>query len=227
MNAPTSASAIAASTGGTQPSPRGGRERPLLCMTFDDGPDAIWTARVLEALATLGVRASFFMLGARVREAPETVRAVLAAGHEVQLHGHRHLRHTHTSARALAADTERGLSALADVGVHPTLWRAPWGATSAATHRLARLHRLRLVGWTIDSEDWRGEPAWAMFARVRGELAEGGVVLMHDALGPGATRTGCEHTVELVERIVLAAREQGVEIGPLTARAAAGPGGPG
>ena len=132
-----------------------------LCLTFDDGPDREWTAHVLRALQRHGVRATFFMLGQRVLQAPDTARAVLQAGHEVQLHGHRHLRHSETDEATLASDTEQALAALGAVGAKPDLWRTPWGVQTAASARLARLHRLALVGWTIDSEDWRGHACGA------------------------------------------------------------------
>ena len=157
-----------------------------LRLTFDDGPDREWTARVLETLARNDVRATFFMLGERVEAAPQTALAVLDAGHDVQLHGHRHLRHSDVGFRELALDTERALAAFADIGVRPSRWRAPWGC-APRRRGAARLHSLELIGWTIDSEDWRGEGATRCSPHGRA-AARGGIVLMHDALGPGATR---------------------------------------
>jgi hypothetical protein len=75
---------------------------------------------------------------------------------------------------------------------------------------VAARHRLTLVHWTIDTHDWRGDPAHAMLARAREQLAAGAVVLMHDGLGPGALRSGCQNTVELLAPLIAAARALGL-----------------
>jgi peptidoglycan-N-acetylglucosamine deacetylase len=183
--------------------------------TFDDGPDEKWTPRVQAELERLGVYATFFLIGGRVLLHPELVHATVEAGHEVELHCHRHIRHSLLSERELARDTERALEALACVGVAPTLWRAPWGACTEASERVASSFSLQLVGWSIDTHDWRGDEPAAMLAAARAALPAGGSVLMHDALGPGATRAGCGNTVALLEGLSEATRELGLPLQPL------------
>jgi peptidoglycan/xylan/chitin deacetylase (PgdA/CDA1 family) len=187
-----------------------------LSLTFDDGPDEVWTRRVLEALARASVRATFFMVGERVRRAPATARAVLEAGHEVQLHCDRHLAHSELGERELERDASSALASLELLGAHPTYWRAPWGVQTAASEQVARAHRLTLVRWTVDTHDWRGDSPARMLVAARRSLAQGGVVLMHDALGPGATRDGCANTVDFIAALVAAARSRGVRVGPLS-----------
>ena len=85
----------------------------------------------------------------------------------MQLHAHRHVRHTELDEREIELDTRPALEALASVGVRPTHWRTPWGVRTAATERVAARHGLTLVDWTLDTHDWRGDPASAMFARAR------------------------------------------------------------
>jgi peptidoglycan/xylan/chitin deacetylase (PgdA/CDA1 family) len=190
----------------------------VLSLTFDDGPDPRWTSRVLDALDRCGARATFFMVGVRILAAPAAARAVLAAGHEVQLHCHRHVRHTDLDEAEIERDTRAALAVLAGIGVRPTQWRTPWGVETAASARVARAHGLSLVRWTLDTHDWRGDRPEAMLANARPLLVDGDVVLMHDALGPGALRGDCENTVELVEGLVTAARNEGIGVGPLSLR---------
>ncbi len=83
-----------------------------LSLTFDDGPDDRWTPDVLDALARCGARATFFVLGERVQAAPATARAVVEAGHDVQLHGHLHLRHSEHDEREIELDTALALDTL-------------------------------------------------------------------------------------------------------------------
>jgi hypothetical protein len=188
---------------------------PVLSLTFDDGPDQHWTGRVLDVLRRSDTRATFFMVGERVRAAPASARAVIEAGHDVQLHCDRHLRHSDLSEHEIDRDVRDGLAALASIGVRPGYWRTPWGVRTDATARIASQHGLRLMDWTIDTHDWRGDSAVAMLARARPGVGEGGIVLMHDALGPGALRTGCENTVELVGELIALARREGLDVGAL------------
>jgi peptidoglycan-N-acetylglucosamine deacetylase len=191
-----------------------------LHLTFDDGPDATWTAQVLDELDRCRARATFFMVGERALERPDLVRAVLDAGHGVELHCHRHIRHTELSERELERDAQLGLAALERAGARPGLWRAPWGVLSEASPRVAERFALRLVGWSIDTHDWRGDDPRTMLARARGKVADGSTVLMHDALGPGALRHGCKNTISLLSGLTAAAREHGLSPVPMFDRIA-------
>ncbi len=191
-----------------------------LHLTFDDGPDPTWTARVLEELDRCEARATFFMVGERVLERPDLAGMVLAAGHGVELHCHRHVRHTELGERELVRDTELGLDTLRSVGARPALWRAPWGFCSDASVSVAERFGLQLVGWSIDTHDWRGDDPGAMLAHARRRLADGDTVLMHDGLGPGALRRDCSNTVTLLAGLTAAARERGLTPVPMNDSAA-------
>jgi peptidoglycan-N-acetylglucosamine deacetylase len=182
--------------------------------TFDDGPDPVWTSRVLAELDRCEVKATFFVVGEHVTASPQTSRAAHERGHAVELHCHRHIRHTELSESELEADTCAALAALADAGLpRPRYWRTPWGVSTPATERIAGKHGLRLVGWTIDTHDWRGDPAANMLAAAADPLLEDeAIVLMHDAIGPGALRSGVRETVELIAPLAAAARAHGLRM---------------
>jgi peptidoglycan/xylan/chitin deacetylase (PgdA/CDA1 family) len=191
------------------------RRRRVLSFTFDDGPDATWTPLVLEQLAHCDVTATFFMIGERVRSRPELARAVLAAGHEIELHCDRHIRHSELTEEELMRDATTGLDSLAAIGAHPRLWRAPWGVCTGASRRSAARLGLQLVRWSIDTHDWRGDRPSAMLADARARLSEGGAVLMHDGIGPGARRDGCQNTLALLPALAAAARAEGLALAPM------------
>jgi len=190
-------------------------------LTFDDGPDPRWTPRVLEVLAEAGARATFFVLGARIAQAPEPMLRAVAEGHEIGLHGDRHRRHSELARDELARDTERALGRLASLGVHPARWRAPWGAETADTRSVAAELGLELAGWTLDTHDWRGDTAAQMYERCAPALAESAVVLMHDGIGPGARRKDCEATARLAAGLIRRARRLDLCLEPLALRAQA------
>jgi peptidoglycan/xylan/chitin deacetylase (PgdA/CDA1 family) len=186
-----------------------------LALTFDDGPNDYWTPCVLSVLEQAGVSGTFFMIGDRLRAAPAAAQAVIEAGCEVQLHCDVHLRHSELSEAEIEADTLRALDAFAGVGVRPTVWRTPWGIRTAATERVAARNGLTLVDWTIDTHDWRGDSVTTMLAAARAQMEEGGVVLMHDGVGPGALRIGVQNTVELLAPLIAAARAERLRVGSL------------
>jgi peptidoglycan/xylan/chitin deacetylase (PgdA/CDA1 family) len=170
-------------------------------LTFDDGPDPVWTPAVLAALSGSSLRATFFVIAPRAAAHPQLVAAIRAAGHAVELHCYEHVRHTEVDRPTTEDDTRRALATLADLGVRPRRWRTPWGVQAPWTQEIAAAHELELYGWDIDSHDWRGDGAEQMLAAMGPELREGSVVLLHDGLGPGARRRGCEDTVRFTRLI--------------------------
>jgi peptidoglycan/xylan/chitin deacetylase (PgdA/CDA1 family) len=175
--------------------------RPLT-LTFDDGPDATWTPRVLDALAAAGARATFFVIAPRAERHRELVARMLGEGHSVELHCDEHLRHSDRDEAWGLRDTATAIERLAALGIRPRLWRTPWGDRAPWTARVAEQFGLRLIGWDVDTHDWRGDSAGEMLAGIEPELFPGAVVLAHDGLGPGALRTGCAETVALIPRLV-------------------------
>jgi peptidoglycan/xylan/chitin deacetylase (PgdA/CDA1 family) len=187
-----------------------------LALTFDDGPNDYWTPYILGVLAQAEASGTFFMIGECLRAARSAAQAVLDAGGELQLHCDRHVRHSELSEAEIEADTLRALDAFSELGVRPTLWRTPWGICTQATERVAARHGLSLVGWTIDTHDWRGDSVATMLAIARARFEHGGIVLMHDGLGPGSQRIGAQNTVELLLPLIAAARAEGLSIGSLS-----------
>lgn len=185
-------------------------------LTFDDGPDPIWTPRMIDALHQAEARATFFVIAPLASKYPELIRTMLEAGHDVEFHCTEHIRHTHASREEIESDTREGLKMLRALGVEPRLWRPPWGVLAPWTLEVASGFGLEIVTWTADTRDWRGDSAPEMLRRVEPLLGPGAVVLLHDALGPGALRTGCGESVALVNDLVARLRALGCEPVPLS-----------
>jgi peptidoglycan-N-acetylglucosamine deacetylase len=185
--------------------------RPRVYLTFDDGPDPVWTPRIIDALEAAGARATFFVTAPRAVAAAELLARTIAAGHGVEFHCSRHDLHSRMRASEVEADLRDGLAVLAELGIRPRRWRPPWGVSTPSTVKAAALSDVVLTGWSADPEDWRGDPPAVMLARLDGWLRPGCVVVMHDALGPGARRDDCAETVHLIEPLVAAIRAMGAE----------------
>jgi peptidoglycan/xylan/chitin deacetylase (PgdA/CDA1 family) len=175
---------------------------PGVALTFDDGPDPRGTPAVLDALARARAAATFFVLGERVEREPELLERVISAGHDVQVHGYAHLRHTEHTRAEIEADLLRALNALP---LRPTLWRLPYGEPADFSAEVADAHGLTIVRWTVDSGDWRGDDPETMLARI--DVRDGAIVLMHD----GASNA--RHTAALIGPLVEAIRAKGLEPG--------------
>ena len=170
---------------------------------------------MLDALGSAGALATFFVVAPLAERYPGLLRRMADEGHGVAFHCSRHARHDRLSAEEILSDTTEGLRSLRALGHEAGDWRAPWGLVTPDTEAVAAELRLRLVGWTADSEDWRGEPAAAMLARLAPGVAAGAIVLMHDGLGPGASRDGCGETVELISPLVFLARSRSLSPVPV------------
>jgi peptidoglycan-N-acetylglucosamine deacetylase len=135
-----------------------------VALTFDDGPDAEDTPRVLDVLAKHGARATFFVLGARAERYPVLMARIRDEGHAV---GH----HTWDHPSCVLSDTS-------DI----RLFRPPFGHWDLTTAWIARREGLQLVSWNAETDDQL--PAGAKHFRDRLCAVVGGsIVLMHDRLG--------------------------------------------
>ena len=87
---------------------------------------------------------------------------------------------------------------------------------TAATRRVAADHDLKLIGWNLDPEDWAGGTVVAMRRRVADRVDAGAVMLLHDGVGPGARRSDCRSTLELIPHLVAAMRRRGLSPAPVS-----------
>src|SRR5262249_10022005 len=121
---------------------RGPSASDVAALTFDDGPDPQWTPRVLDVLAARGARATFFLIGRRAAAAPDIVRAIADAGHEIANHTWSHSSLWLCSPRRTELEIARGHGVLAEltgVGARPP--PPPRGAGTGAPGGARREHR--------------------------------------------------------------------------------------
>jgi peptidoglycan/xylan/chitin deacetylase (PgdA/CDA1 family) len=155
-----------------------------VALTFDDGPHPEGTPAVLESLARAGAQATFFLVGEQVERRPALAAEIVAAGHRVALHGHRHRLQLRLSAAEVADDLARGLAAIEDAtGAEPVRWhRPPYGIYSPAGLSEACGAGLRPLLWSRWGKDWRrlATPGRIASRSTRSVIA-GDVILLHDA----------------------------------------------
>jgi peptidoglycan-N-acetylglucosamine deacetylase len=181
-----------------------------IALTFDDGPDAEWTPRVVDLLATARVRATFFLVGERALRAPEAVRAIVGGGHEIASHGFSHRSLWLCGPRRTAEEIDRAQATLTALGgTTPRFFRPPWGMVNAAMFPLLRARRLRPVFWSIQPEGLRPAPADAQAAHVLARAHPGAIVDLHDAEG---TPRAPERTIAALPAMIDGLRAAGYEL---------------
>lgn len=154
-----------------------------VALTFDDGPHPAGTPAVLEALRERGAVATFFLAGEQVERRPALAAEIVAAGHRVELHCHRHRNQLRLTPRDLIEDAERARSAIeAAAGQEIHDYRPPYGIFSALGLRAVRNQGWRPVLWSRWGRDWtrRATPE-SIAHRSTAAIAPGDVVLLHDA----------------------------------------------
>jgi peptidoglycan/xylan/chitin deacetylase (PgdA/CDA1 family) len=153
-----------------------------VALTFDDGPHPEGTPAILAALADANATATFFLVGEQVARFPATAAAIVAAGHEIAVHGHRHTLLLRRSTSAVAADLARAVAAIEDATAQtPRFHRPPYGVYSAGALELVR-GRWTPVLWSRWGRDWERRTSAAAIARRASDGLRGGdIVLLHDA----------------------------------------------
>lgn len=188
-------------------------DRPVIALTFDDGPWPDTTSQILDILETYGARATFFTIGNQIPGREDLVRRARDLGCEVCTHTWDHaagsgegVNITYMSAEEQVNEVLQGYAAIADaLGEEPThIMRAPGGNFYGDTIDILWPYVTAEIGWNVDTEDWRRPGADVIAQRIMA-AQPGQVVLMHDG---GGDRS---QTVEALRQALPALIEQGYE----------------
>jgi len=154
-----------------------------VALTFDDGPHPQGTPVVLEVLREAGATATFFLAGEQVLRRPALAAEIVAAGHRVELHCHRHRNLLRLTVREFLEDAERARAAIEEAsGQAIADYRPPYGIFSGATLRAVRRQGWRPVLWSRWGKDWRrNATAESIARRSSAGIRAGDIVLLHDA----------------------------------------------
>lgn len=174
--------------------------RPLVYLTFDDGPIPEVTPRVLELLAEYGVRATFFMVGDNVRRHPQLLQQVLDAGHAVGNHTMHHLQGLRCGTRRYLRDIEQA----ADI-IPSKLFRPPHGLMRRRQY-WALLKRYKIVMQTLITCDYDAAlTADDIVTNVKRHLQPGVIIVLHDSL------KAHPRMLQALPRILTHIKDQGYE----------------
>ncbi len=169
------------------------RDASTIYLTFDDGPTR-HTLRVLELLEKYSVKSTFFILGKRIAENPDVLRAINAAGHTIGNHSFLHDDYRAISQRALAEDLARCNRAIREIlpAWRPTLYRPPLGHFTANYVYYTWRQQARVIMWSLDSKDYCASSAKEICDVLRAPKP-GDILLFHDEFS--VTRAALESLI--------------------------------
>jgi peptidoglycan/xylan/chitin deacetylase (PgdA/CDA1 family) len=180
---------------------RGDPTRNEIALTFDDGPHPPFTQRLLALLKQLNVRATFFLVGKKVDQAPDVVAMIARDGHEVANHTYHHFNLDKMTEAEVKTEIALGNEAIRRAcGRTPVMFRPPGGHHHEQIMRAAGDLHMTVVLWTDDPADFANPGADVIVARVLEQVGRGSNILLHD---------GVEQTLEMLPDLVARLRQDG------------------
>jgi len=190
-----------------------------VALTFDDGPNARFTPQVLDILRRFDVKATFFLVGERVREFPELVERIVAEGHAIGSHTDSHPDMWTLRSSAALREFRAGRDSVdRAVGSQLRLFRPPKGWVGFAQAFMTRRLGLRVWLWTRAGSDWVPDITAAEILATIGTPVSGDVILLHDGLERpmGATALNRSSTIEALESLIPDVQARGLRFVALT-----------
>lgn len=177
-------------------------DKPMVALTFDDGPSTGATNRILDTLEKYGVVATFFDVGYRVERYPEVTQREQALGCEIGSHSYDHKNFSTLTASQIQADHAKTDAIFQKViGKTPTLFRPPYGSINATVQQNSPYS---VVTWSVDTLDWKSRNADSILATIQKEgNLDGKVILMHGIY---------DSTADAVQKLVPSLLEQGYQL---------------
>ena len=196
--------------------------RPVVALTFDDGPSPDTTPRILETLRREGVHATFFVLGRHAEQYPELVEQIVRDGHELGNHGYDHRILAFAGPAEVHRQLHRTEQVISRAGGPPTrVFRAPHGFRSPFVSSTARRLGYLTCAWSAGVFDTAKPGASVIVDRSARALKPGAVLLLHDADGWGDDDRS--QTAEALPAIIDEARRRGLRMVTMSEIAALGP----
>jgi len=182
----------------------GDRRQKKIALTFDDGPQAVFTARVLDILKEKQVPALFFLIGQNIKGRESDILRMASEGHAVGNHSYSHnywfsLKQTgHMLADIKLCDAE----IMRVIGKQPKLFRPPYGVTNPMVARSIKQGNYTGIGWSLRSYDTSAKDAGRLLNKILSNIKNGDVILLHE---------WGKHTVTILPELIDKSRKLGFE----------------
>ncbi|WP_334073299.1 MULTISPECIES: polysaccharide deacetylase family protein [Paenibacillus] len=163
----------------------GNKANKMVALTFDDGPDKIYTGKVLDILRDYKVKGTFFVVGNRVKQYPDVMKRIVKEGHALGNHSWSHSELTKLGKEKARQEIVKTDKAIREItGSAPTMMRPPYGATSGRVKGEIQALGHAQALWTVDTRDWAaGSSVASILKTVKSSSGNKITVLMHSGGG--------------------------------------------
>lgn len=187
----------------------GSRAKRQIALTFDDGPDLLFTPQILNVLKAHHVHATFFLMAERAQKYPQIVRRIKNEGHAVGGHTYSHLNLLKAKSDRFEWEMKKSEEVLRPLlGYNPRLFRPPYGAATKQQLKWLHKHGYTVVHWDVDSLDWKQLSAKQITQNILRQAKPGSIILLHSASGKGGDLTG---TVQALPGVIKALKAAHLE----------------
>lgn len=191
----------------SQPVPAIDPNKPMLALTFDDGPSK-HTERLLDYFAQYGGNGTFFVVGNVAWGKPETLQRIISEGHELGGHSWDHTQLTSLDRKGIRSQLTKTQNLIYEhTGFKSCIMRPPYGSVNATVKEVAKGEGISLINWSVDTLDWEYRNADKVFDSVMSQAKDGAIILLHDL---HAT------TVDAMERVIPALIAEGYQLVTVT-----------
>jgi peptidoglycan/xylan/chitin deacetylase (PgdA/CDA1 family) len=159
----------------------GKRNSGGIALTFDDGPDPVYTPKILDILKSYQIPATFFLVGSKIVKYHEIANRILRHGHEIGNHTYAHPEIGDMSKASLEYEIEKTGKVIEEyMGYKTSFFRPPKGIINLPMLRFCR-KKLKIIMWSVDSIDFRAENSQTIVKNVNPDLVKSGdILLFHD-----------------------------------------------
>lgn len=175
-------------------------DKPMVALTFDDGPYDRVTNRIVKVLAKNDSRATFFVVGNRVERYADTMKNAFEKGNQIATHTFDHGDLSKMKKKQIRRELKRAFRVMKKInGEEPTMLRPPYGNVN---DKMRQTIKIPMIYWSVDTQDWASRNSKKILKRCK-SISDGDIVLMHD-LYPS--------TAGAVEKLVPKLRKKGFQL---------------
>jgi len=158
-----------------------GNKQNTIVLTFDDGPDPLYTPRLLNLLKRHKVKATFFVVGKKAKQHPDLIRRMHEEGHEIGLHNYRHTSNWLMPPFVISQGLRQSADIVEEIiGERPIYYRPPWGHFNACMLPLQK--KYKTIMWTYILGDWKETLGVSkLLRRLKKCQLDGAIIVLHDS----------------------------------------------
>jgi len=184
-----------------------------LLLTFDDGPNPLYTENLLDVLNAEKIRATFFVVAKNAAASPAIIDRMKREGHCIALHSLEH-RHAYLSGyRYMRYDFSKSMELLQRMDCDIKFYRPPWGVRNIFTKKFVNKYNLTMVLWDVMAQDWKSGSTADMIAnKIMKSVFDGAIICLHDGgENYGGAKGAPFHTIDALKMVIPKLKEEGYE----------------